>query len=220
MAADCHRGRVSRLVLLGDYLGNAVSFEGTIIVEQVVRKQILQGQFASTFPDLALAAAGREDLDLRILAPQIYADAAKGDEAFEAFGMKFPSDQITRWGLVVLICVQLYLFLYLKQLYNKLQPDDPGWDAPWIVMDQSLLARAIVFLSVVVLPIIAADVVMAQAYKQYAVQHGDRAGLRMLWTPKADLIYLGFAVSVALSFLSWEYRPRLVEPRAPLQLFE
>jgi hypothetical protein len=87
------------------------------------------GSFRDTFADLARAAKGRENMDFEPLTPQIYAEAAKGDQAFEAFGMKFTGEQVTRWGIIVLISVQLYLVIYLRRLSNKLRPDDPSWDA-------------------------------------------------------------------------------------------
>jgi hypothetical protein len=59
----------------------------------------------------------------------IFDEATKGDEIFEAFGMKFPAGQITIWGSIVLLSIQLCIFLYflyLKQLSGRLRSHDPG----------------------------------------------------------------------------------------------
>lgn len=108
--------------------------------------------FVEEFKDLAFAAQGHEDEPLELLAAQLTDEALKSTEAFEAFGFKFKGEQVTRWGIILLIGVQLYLVMYLKQLSGKLKPDDPGWDLPWMAMDQSLLARVMLFVSMVLLP--------------------------------------------------------------------
>jgi hypothetical protein len=173
------------------------------------------GRFEESFPDLAKATNGREEMDFTTLAPQIYAEAAK-DEAFEAFGVKFPSEQVTRWGIIVLTSVQLYLVMYLKRLSNKLKPSDPGWDTPWMAMDPSRLARTMLFISVAVLPLSSALFVCVRA-AQSVVQSqvssiGDKA--------QFILICCGGAISMVLCCLSWKYRPNLRESVASAQFFE
>jgi hypothetical protein len=75
-------------------------------------------QFTGNFRDLVIAAEGRERVDLATLAPQLYAEATKGDEAF---GVKFPAEQVIFWEIAVLIGVQLYMFMYLKQLFPQIE---------------------------------------------------------------------------------------------------
>jgi len=110
------------------------------------------GLFVQSFSDLLEATRGREDLDFATLAPQLYAEASKDEEAFEAFGIKVPISRITNWGLIFLIAVQIYFLMYLRRLFDKLKPDDPGWDVPWIAMDQSAFAVFMYLLTVVLLP--------------------------------------------------------------------
>ena len=62
----------------------------------------------------------------------------------------------------MLLAVQLYLVLYLKKLSNKLEPDAPGWDAPWIAKDQSRGAQMVVFATFVILPFAAAVFTIGQ----------------------------------------------------------
>ena len=62
---------------------------------------------------------------------QMLADeATKGPDVFEAFGMRLPASQITLWGIIVLLCVQLYSVTYLRLLTGKLRTDDAGWEVP------------------------------------------------------------------------------------------
>src|SRR5262249_32278946 len=123
-------------------------------------------KFSDKFPDLAEAAKGRMNEDFATLAPEIHSEANKGDEAFDVFGIKFPSEQVTRWGIIVLIGVQLYFLMYLMRLSNKLRGDDPGWDVPWMAMDPSWLARTLLFVSVLCLPIFAAFLVAVRAVSE------------------------------------------------------
>jgi hypothetical protein len=182
--------------------------------------------FDNAFPDLAREARGREEVDFSALAPQIYAEAAKGDEVFEAFGIKFHGEQVTSWGIVILIGVQLYLVMYLRQLFNRLKPDDPGWDVPWMAMDQSLLARSMLFVSFCVLPFIAALFVLLRAESQASTKIWLSISTYHLFMPigggvlRMLTMIVGFGVSVTLSILSWRYRPQVGEPTAPAQMFE
>src|SRR5262249_26039902 len=67
------------------------------------------GPFDQCFGDLSDAAHNLEDLDMDEVRKRISAEAIKGSEVFEAFGMKIPAGQITLWGSLVLLSVQLYL---------------------------------------------------------------------------------------------------------------
>jgi hypothetical protein len=196
-------------------------------LEAEVSSTVKSRAFEDNFHDLVEAARGREDLDFAILAPQIYAEAAKGDEAFEAFGIKIPSNEITGWGVIVLIGVQLYLLMYLRRLSNKLTQDDPGWDVPWMAMDESRLARVMLFVSLIVLPLLAALSIFSVSWPtlwsaamslipkhQHTISNPWSVGVRPL------LICLGCCSSAWLSVQCWRNRPRLCEPVAPAQLFE
>jgi hypothetical protein len=173
--------------------------------------------FSRAFPDLARATLDNLDDPIESLAARLSDGAAKGSEAFEAFGIKFPGDQVARWGIVVLIGVQLYLLLYLRRLSGKLKPEDPGWDVPWMAMDQSLFARIMFFVSLVVLPGCSAFLVIARAGWPL-VSEGWPSDPSDLW--QLLLTLAGVTLSAALSVVSWIYRPKLSQPVAPSQLFE
>jgi hypothetical protein len=166
-----------------------------------------------SFPDLAAAATEADDDSLVGLKAKLDNDAAN-QQAFEAFGIKFPSEQVTRWGAVVLLGVQLYLFMYLKRLLKKLKPDDPGWDAPWMAMDSSAIARVMLFASIAVLPSVAAVLILFKAELHFAygtsvldVAHIFRS-LPLKQKVEYVLMPLACCCSIALSVLCWTYRPR------------
>lgn len=163
--------------------------------------------FDDSFPDLSAVAADAIDDSFDKIEKRLEVESEKEEQTFEAFGIKFRSTQVTRWGIVLLLGMQLYMVMYLRQFGRKLNYDDPGWDMPWMAMDQSMLARTMLFISLVLLPSCAALVVVIQA---------ERSGQRV----EMILMPLGLLASVALSVLSWKFRPKLTEPVAPAQLFE
>jgi hypothetical protein len=168
--------------------------------------------FAMRYPDLWRAAQGRRGLDLQALAADLNAETDRRGETFEAFGLKFADSQITRWGALVLLAVQLYFVTYLKRLSASLRVDDPGWDVPWIAMDNSLLARSLLFISTVLLPGFASLILCSRTL--------DDAVL----APSGNLMgFTAFAFCLASLFVcgwSWKYRPRLSQSSTKTKLFE
>jgi len=220
---DCATGTLKGLVNengmidFGDGRPHTVRFNVTVSLQEQHLDEALRfsvyptSSFQSHYRNLVEAARGREDLDFSVLAPQIYAEAEKGDEPFEAFGLKIPENRIASWGIVVLISIQLYFVMYLRRLSNKLKPDDPGWDVPWMAMDESKLARAMLFVSIVLLPACATFAVAARADNL-----GNSGGEKI----EVIVVICGLLLSWVLDFLSWRYRPKLRAPSVPSQLFE
>lgn len=183
---------------------------------------VCSGSFNDSFPDLRSATEEFATDPLDEIRKHVNEEAAKGADLFEAFGMKFPTDQITRWGAIVLLSIQIYFFLYLRQLAGKLSPSDAGWDVPWIAMDQSKAARVILFVTVTVLPCVAAAslayLVSQQASPEYASAQGDCYRQGLLWRGWSHLlrvlVFLGAAVCAGvLGVWCWRYRPKVIEQK-------
>jgi hypothetical protein len=183
------------------------------------------GQFTQNFRDLSIATRDEADLQLETLRDFLHDEAAKGPEVFEAFGMKFPAGQITLWGDVLLLSVQLYFLVYLRQLYGKLKSDDPGWDVPWLGMDSSRLSETILYISLVILPPVAATLLGWQSTVRLSGGYWEKTGhwVRFLapiwkwdWTVQSKVLALIFAVilSAYLGVLSWTYRPQINPERS------
>jgi hypothetical protein len=177
------------------------------------------GLYDLSFPDLAQSTHDVETLELDDIEKIIAGEAAKGSEVFEAFGMKFPAGQVTLWGIVVLLAVQLYFFAYLKQLFGKLDQSDGGWDVPWIGMDVSILARIMLFLSTVLLPLAAMALLAGHAL----LQRGEP--LSRDWEiARTFSLYAAVGGAGGLGILSWKYRPVVRDtvkpPAAPSETAE
>ncbi|HEV2731050.1 MAG TPA: hypothetical protein VGV15_13540, partial [Terriglobales bacterium] len=57
-------------------------------------------------------------------------------ESFEAFGIKVPSAVVMRFGILLVIAVQVYFLTHLIELSKRLSPTDPGWEVAWVLGDQ------------------------------------------------------------------------------------
>jgi hypothetical protein len=136
-------------------------------------------------------------------------ELAKPSESvvFEAFGLKFPADLVIAGGMISILCVQLYFFVYLRRLRGKLKQSDAGWDVPWIGMDCTALARIIFLGTVSVLPPLSMSILIAS--------EGRFSRLYLLgvipgWDRFKWLVALAVVgISVSLSILCWRNRPQL-----------
>lgn len=110
-----------------------------------------QGKFEDSFADLQAAAVPYQNVQLTKLEFFLHDDASKGSEVFEALGVKFPANQITVWGIVVLLGIQLYYFVCLESAPRK-NDDHADLSVPWLGMSSSRLSRCILFITSVLLP--------------------------------------------------------------------
>jgi hypothetical protein len=173
------------------------------------------GTFPESFADLSIAAADNADLPLEDIKDFLHEEASKGQEVFEAFGMKFPAGKVTLWGELLLLSVQLYFLLYLRQLSGQLRADDPGWDVPWVGMNTSRLGQTILFASLIVLPIAAMALLGGQAFLVWRkTALPDGWWHRLLYRSESFALGIALIASICLGILSWRYRPK-VEAEQP-----
>lgn len=175
------------------------------------------GDFGEVFSDLSRASEGGwGDLELETLRGFIHDEASKGPEVFEAFGMKFPSAEVTLWGIILLLSIQLYLLLYLRQLSGKLDPADAAWQVPWIGMNPSGMARCTFFVTVVPLPVLAVMFLIVRRAlaslgprRDLGLPHDLLTILQTSWPPKLFMILSLFVCfcSLVLAAYTWRYRP-------------
>lgn len=205
------------------YSGTYIHAVGSQALLKSFFPNVCPGSFDKSFSDLAKATDGFGPLPLEEARKLLSDEAAKGSDIFEAFGMKFPADQITRWGVILLLSVQLYLFAYLRQLTGKLSSTDAGWDVPWIGMDQSLISRVIVLATVELLPCLAVALLSGLAIQQSVSvsipgQSSHVCDGAIIWKglpPGSYLQMLGFIVATLcsgfLGVLCWKHRPKVNE---------
>src|SRR5215472_6902195 len=65
---------------------------------------------------------------------------------------KDPAELVSNWGTLLLLCGQLYLIVYLRQLSGRLKEDDDGWNVPWIALEGSWLGQGMYIATLVLTP--------------------------------------------------------------------
>jgi hypothetical protein len=110
--------------------------------------------------------------------------------------VRVPAEGTTRWGMLIIISVQIYFWLHLRERAQKLRLTEPGLEVAWIGVYQSMPARVMFVLSGLGLPIIA------------VVCLGIRAAWlgHFPWWEDAVFI-LPVLVSGAIAWLTWRQTP-------------
>ena len=167
------------------------------------------GSFESCFPDLAAASKGFELLKLADFKNHVTQELEKGDTVFEAFGLKVPLQFLTSGGIVVVLSVQLYFYLHMREFHAKIKKSDSGWDVPWIGVYGSTLARA-AYLATMVMPVAAVALLSSRAsvsLRRAFLQQQARLD-KALITGEIGLLVLAVFAAALLMWLAWKHRPR------------
>jgi hypothetical protein len=112
-----------------------------------------QKSFSECFPELDDVTMGRPAFALnemeRWIDTEIMRDQPKD---LDFSGIRFPADDIPRWGIILIFGLLTYFYLHLRELSPKINPEDPGFEVPWIGLYSSAVASLATFVSVLVLP--------------------------------------------------------------------
>jgi hypothetical protein len=114
------------------------------------------GLYPKAFPDLDEITADYEDLTFDKLSAILAAQRKHSDQTFEAFSVKFPSEAVARWGLILLLGVQLYLLIHMASV--PIRPDTEI-SVAWIPLYPNKLAQSVFMLTVAVLPPLTAGII-------------------------------------------------------------
>jgi hypothetical protein len=113
------------------------------------------GPFAASFSDLDKATANTQENSFEAISSNLQQEASKPKtDSFEVFGVKFPVEKATRWGILLIVGIQLYLWIHLHELSPRLKEADAGWDVAWIGVYRSLPARVLFVASTALLPVV------------------------------------------------------------------
>jgi hypothetical protein len=75
--------------------------------------------FNETFRELDQMTAGFQDLDFQHLQKILHLQENTSKEGLEVFGVKIPTESTTRWGIILIIAIQLYLWLHLREYRHR-----------------------------------------------------------------------------------------------------
>jgi hypothetical protein len=160
-----------------------------------------QGMFSEAFADLNELTNGlqRDDID-ELQAWLSNQQSQHSSESFEAFGVRFPASATVAWGTVIVLAVQIYLLLHLRELAPRLTSDDPGLDVPWVGLYRWSVSRLMMTASLL-LPAFTIFVLNADPHhwlRAYGLAH---------W--KTQLAPIG---SIVLSlYLTWQIGKKLLD---------
>jgi hypothetical protein len=154
-----------------------IDFDGqNVLLEKVRAQQLTRGKglliphgtFAHSFSALDQVTRSYQNLSLDSFDPILESEQRRSGESFEALGVKFPADETTRWGIVVVIAVQLYIWIILRQRSATLAPGDAAFEVAWLGLFPSLIARVICLISIALLPVL---VVADLATRAFEMEH-------------------------------------------------
>jgi hypothetical protein len=145
--------------------------------------------FKDAFRELAAVYGPMENADIGTAERILDAEAKRTGDAFEAAGLKIPAEVAVRCGVLLVLGVQLYMLIHLREFGNRLDRE-AGFEVAWIGVYSSGLARVMLFVSLVLLP--ACTVVLLSILGLTMTEHK-----RIAWTA----LVLSNAASLALSCL-------------------
>ncbi len=125
------------------------------LIEQAVPEWKCRDQFSRCFYDLDRVGRDKGAYSLKDLSDSLDSETARNERQFEVFGIKFPTEELSRWGIVSLIAILVYFCLHLRELSPKMTPTDAGLDVAWIGLYSSWFAYSLLWVSVLVVPGIA-----------------------------------------------------------------
>jgi hypothetical protein len=107
--------------------------------------------FDQAFRDLAAVDGPFKNVDLASAENILGAESERSGEAFEALGMKVPAEVAVRFGVLLVVGIQLYMWIHLHEFGNRVDKQ-AGFEVAWIGVYFSRAARIIFYLTVFLLP--------------------------------------------------------------------
>lgn len=201
------------------FVASVTRYEYTRINSKYLAKHLglASGDFQHVFYDLRQVADKNGYENLSKLEDILSKSETSETPVFEVFGIKFPADVATLGGSIALLGAQLYFFLYLRRFSGGLNPDDAGWEVPWIGMDSSLLARGTYLLTITLLPATSMVILSEEAASRFTRGYRELNSIHLLaplhkwhWTVqvKTTALIVAIVLSAILGILSWRYRPQ------------
>ena len=116
------------------------------------------GPFDKAFPELNSIMTGISTLPITDALHRVESQVASAQQNVSVLGFTIPLAQLSRWGALVLIGVQIYLWLHLYELTTRIANDSPGLEVAWIGIYRSLPSRLAMIVSCAILPVSASAV--------------------------------------------------------------
>jgi hypothetical protein len=138
------------------------------------------GNFDVAFPELSSVSTGISTLEISDAVRRLESEAAAAEKSISVLGFTVPVPQLSLWGVLILLSLQLYLWLHLHELTTRIEPDAEGWNVAWVGVYRTKAALAVAVVSCLILPAVASTTL---AYRLSSTTlHYRRTLLTMSWT--------------------------------------
>jgi hypothetical protein len=111
------------------------------------------GEFSRSFPDLNELAKHLGALPLENLQTFFLAEKNRSGDKIEFPGVKLPGESITKWGLLILLTLEIYFCIVFRDFCHRVTPINQAWEVPWIGISPDMFARIAFVVSILAVPI-------------------------------------------------------------------
>ena len=112
-------------------------------------------KFEETFPQLYNFIKSNPKMEFsdveRLLQSEMQRE--RSTEKIEFLGLKFPERDLATWGAGIILVIQLYFWVHLRELSFRASRDDFSSQVAWIGLYKSIYARAMTCLTACILPL-------------------------------------------------------------------
>jgi hypothetical protein len=122
------------------------------LIQRVVPEWKCRERFSKCFTELDFVGRDKGFFLLKDLSDALDSEVAHNDRQFEAFGVKFPTEDLSRWVIVLVLAILLYFYVTLRELSPKIKSTDPGLEVAWIGLYPSWFACLLLWTSALVVP--------------------------------------------------------------------
>jgi hypothetical protein len=113
-----------------------------------------RGSYGNVFKELDDVAGGYSDIDLDVVRRVLDGEKERSADSYELLGARIPVEGIARWGMLVVIAVQVYFLVHLGEFQRRIDPTDEAWNVAWIGLYQGIAAKVVFGLTTFVLPVV------------------------------------------------------------------
>ena len=175
-----------------------------------VTEGVTPGRYDNSFSSLSSVTKNLKEVSFEALGSHLHLLSNMSVD-YDVFGVKLSVELITKWGVVVILATQIYLFVYIRELAVRVTDSDKGWQKAWIGMHRTRLSQIIFVLTITSLPWIAVGTLSAvhllpNFYEAGKVLTSESVGAFYNYRFRI-LDYLSVLVSIVISLSSlWSWR--------------
>jgi hypothetical protein len=109
--------------------------------------------FEKTFRELYQITRPYQELSLDNAKPILEGELKRAGERVQFLGLTFPERLVSTWGIAIILIIQLYFWIHLRELRFRVVPDDPAVKEAWIGFYTGYIARLGSVLTASILPL-------------------------------------------------------------------